>query len=101
MGHNEPGERARAMTNDAPLDHAPDGARTGVFSARVAAVLVSAALFVVYTRTLCPGVLGGDAGELQFVPAILSLPHPTGTPSTCCWGTCGAGCPWEATSPGA
>lgn len=80
MGHNEPGERARAMTNDAPLDHAPDGARTGVFSARVAAVLVSAALFVVYTRTLCPGVLGGDAGELQFVPAILSLPHPTGTP---------------------
>ncbi len=38
------------------------------------------ALLAVYVRTLAPGVLGGDAGELQFVPAILSLPHPTGTP---------------------
>ena len=25
-------------------------------------------------------MLGGDPGELQFVPAILGLPHPTGTP---------------------
>jgi len=37
-------------------------------------------VLVVYLRTLTPGVLGGDAGELQFVPAILSMPHPTGTP---------------------
>jgi hypothetical protein len=45
---------------------------------------MAAPLFVVvlavYWRTLSPGALGGDAGELQFVPAILSLPHPTGTP---------------------
>ena len=27
-----------------------------------------------------PGVLGGDPGELQFVPYILGLAHPTGTP---------------------
>lgn len=33
-----------------------------------------------YTATLAPGVLGGDAGELQFVPHILSLSHPTGYP---------------------
>jgi hypothetical protein len=38
------------------------------------------AVLVVYLRTLTPGVVGGDPGELQFVPAILSIPHPTGTP---------------------
>ena len=37
-------------------------------------------LLAVYLRTLTPGVVGGDPGELQFVPAILSMPHPTGTP---------------------
>ena len=45
---------------------------------------LSLALFVstlaVYVSTLAPGVLGGDVGELQFVPHILGLPHPTGTP---------------------
>ncbi len=37
-------------------------------------------VMIVYLRTLTPGVVGGDPGELQFVPAILSIPHPTGTP---------------------
>ncbi|MFC2023400.1 DUF2723 domain-containing protein [Chloroflexota bacterium] len=37
-------------------------------------------VFAVYVLTLAPGALGGDPGELQFVPHILSLPHPTGTP---------------------
>jgi hypothetical protein len=36
--------------------------------------------FVVYLLTLSRGVLGGDAGELQFVPPILGLTHPTGYP---------------------
>jgi hypothetical protein len=36
--------------------------------------------FLVYWTTLSRGVLGGDAGELQFVPPILGLPHPTGYP---------------------
>jgi hypothetical protein len=35
---------------------------------------------ILYLRTLTPGVVGGDPGELQFVPAILSIPHPSGTP---------------------
>ena len=39
-----------------------------------------ALVLAVYLRTLAPGALGGDPGELQFVPAILSMPHPTGTP---------------------
>jgi hypothetical protein len=45
---------------------------------------VHLALFVgvmaVYLLTLAPGVLGGDPGEYQFVPYILSMAHPTGTP---------------------
>ena len=41
---------------------------------------VSAFAFAVYLATLSSGVLGGDAGELQFVPPILGLPHPTGYP---------------------
>ncbi len=45
----------------------------------VSALLFAGAL-TLYLLTLAPGALGGDAGELQFVPAILSLPHPTGTP---------------------
>ena len=34
----------------------------------------------IYWATLSRGVLGGDAGELQFVPPILGLTHPTGYP---------------------
>jgi hypothetical protein len=37
-------------------------------------------VLTVYILTLSPGVLGGDVGELQFVPHILGLAHPTGTP---------------------
>lgn len=43
-------------------------------------VPLSVSVFILYLLTLAPGMLGGDAGELQFVPAILGLPHPTGTP---------------------
>jgi len=43
-------------------------------------------VLAVYVLTLTPGVLGGDPGELQFVPHILSIPHPTGTPLYCILG---------------
>ena len=43
-------------------------------------------VLIVYLRTLLPGAVGGDPGELQFVPALLSLPHPTGTPLYCLLG---------------
>ena len=36
--------------------------------------------FAAYWATLSRGALGGDAGELQFVPPILGLTHPTGYP---------------------
>jgi hypothetical protein len=45
-----------------------------------ASVLLFAGVLALYGLTLSPGALGGDPGELQFVPAILGLPHPTGTP---------------------
>src|SRR5215212_193354 len=43
-------------------------------------LVVGAIAFAAYLLTLSRGVLGGDAGELQFVPPILSLTHPTGYP---------------------
>jgi hypothetical protein len=48
--------------------------------ARWAWMVLFVGVLAVYLLTLTPGVLGGDPGELQFVPRILSIPHPTGTP---------------------
>ncbi len=42
--------------------------------------LLFAAALALYLRCLAPGVLPGDAGELQFAPYLLGLPHPTGYP---------------------
>lgn len=42
--------------------------------------LVFLVLIGVYIRTLLPGVVGGDAGELQYAGPILALTHPTGLP---------------------
>ena len=50
--------------------------RADLILAAGVAVLALAA----YLLTLSRGVLGGDAGELQFVPPILGLTHPTGYP---------------------
>ncbi|MGQ9600092.1 MAG: protein O-mannosyl-transferase family [Anaerolineae bacterium] len=43
-------------------------------------LLLFAAVLIIYLSTLAPSVLGGDPGEYQFVPYILSMAHPTGTP---------------------
>lgn len=51
-----------------------------LWSEGVPALLATLATFALYLRTIAPGVLGGDAGELQFVPYILSLTHPNGYP---------------------
>lgn len=51
---------------------------------RTPAFLLSAAVFfivlILYTATLAPGVVGGDAGEHQFVVPLLGIPHATGYP---------------------
>ncbi|MBN1427594.1 MAG: DUF2723 domain-containing protein [Anaerolineae bacterium] len=43
-------------------------------------LLVFTLLLTLYVRTLLPGVVGGDAGELQYAGPLLALTHPTGQP---------------------
>ena len=61
-----------------PAAPAPRARATGLV--RWLSLALFASTLAVYVSTLAPGVLGGDVGELQFVPHILGLPHPTGTP---------------------
>lgn len=43
-------------------------------------IVLALAAFVVYVRTLTPGVLDGDSGEWQYMANILGVPHSTGYP---------------------
>ena len=49
--------------------------------ARAAAALVAGLALVVYLRTLLPSQAFGDWGEMQTVPHILGIAHPTGYPT--------------------
>jgi hypothetical protein len=49
-------------------------------SATLAAVAVFGIALVVYLRTLLPGPSVGDWAEMQWIPARLAIPHPTGYP---------------------
>lgn len=44
------------------------------------ALVIFGVLLALYVRTLMPGTVGGDAGELQYAGPILALTHPTGLP---------------------
>ena len=46
----------------------------------VLALLTALLAFVLYLRTLAPGVLGGDSGEFQFAAWLGGFAHPTGYP---------------------
>ena len=48
--------------------------------ARTAAGISAAIAFVVYLRTMLPGVSVQDWAEMQYIPAQLGIPHPTGFP---------------------
>jgi hypothetical protein len=48
--------------------------------AAAAATGVFAVALVIYLRTLMPGPSFGDWAEMQFIPAQLGIPHPTGYP---------------------
>ncbi len=50
------------------------------------ATLLGGGAFTLYTLTLAPTVLAGDAGEFQFVPYLLGVAHPTGYPLYCLLG---------------
>jgi len=49
--------------------------------ARFAPLVVGVVAFVVYARTLLPGMAFGDWGEMQTVPHVLGVAHPTGYPT--------------------
>lgn len=49
--------------------------------ARLAPPLVGAISLGVYARTLLPGMAFGDWGEMQTVPHVLGVAHPTGYPT--------------------
>jgi hypothetical protein len=49
--------------------------------ARLAPVFVFAASMVLYLRTLMPGMAFDDWGEMQTVPHVLGIAHPTGYPT--------------------
>ena len=61
--------------------------RTGTWSAlprRPSLVLPAIVVLValaVYVRTLLPGLAFGDWGEMQTVPHVLGVAHPTGYPT--------------------
>ena len=48
---------------------------------RLGALIVGGVAFVVYLRTLMPGIAFGDWGEMQTVPHVLGVAHPTGYPT--------------------
>ena len=64
------------MEAESARDGWSEGAR-----ARVAAALVAGLALVVYLRTLLPSQAFGDWGEMQTVPHILGIAHPTGYPT--------------------
>ena len=48
---------------------------------RLAPAIVFAVALVVYGKTLLPGIAFGDWGEMQAVPHVLGVAHPTGYPT--------------------
>ena len=49
--------------------------------ARTAPVVVFVVALVAYVRTLLPGIAFDDWGEMQSVPAVMGIAHPTGYPT--------------------
>jgi hypothetical protein len=79
--HHPGGRRlseARGPAASTRSGSAPDDAGPGAPS--LAALIVFEVALVIYVRTLLPGVSVGDWAEMQWIPARLGIPHPTGYP---------------------
>src|SRR6186997_2210684 len=66
-----------------PIDAPPraiERVRERVSAADIAAIGAFAVSFVVYVRTLLPGVSFGDWAEAEMIPSRLGILHPTGYP---------------------
>ncbi len=59
----------------------PDHARSMRWPGRLLPVIAGLASFAAYLITLLPGIAFGDSGEMQTVPYVLGVAHPTGYPS--------------------
>jgi len=57
-----------------------DRIRQPSMAAPVAAIVTFLVAFVVYLRTVLPGVSVGDWAEAEMIPARLGIMHPTGYP---------------------
>jgi hypothetical protein len=74
-----PGKVSGGGRAQAPAKPAPRG-RQWWWLDLLVTLLLGAGALALYVRCLAPGVLQGDAGELQFAPYLLGVPHPTGYP---------------------
>src|SRR4051794_37174105 len=66
-----PRRRSRSPGTVAPMNR----------QARIVPVVVAVAALALYVRTLLPGMAFDDWGEMQTVPWVLGVPHPTGYPT--------------------
>ncbi len=79
-GRDRPLARLPPWGDDRPRPTAPRDSRvTG--PARHAPAAAGLFAFAVYLRTLLPGMAFGDWGEMQTVPHVLGIAHPTGYPT--------------------
>ncbi len=79
MAYAEPQPHLQGPSSDAGPEPTDDGYPAR--SARLVAALVGAVALVVYARTLMPGIAFDDWGEMQTVPHVLGVAHPTGYPT--------------------
>ena len=52
----------------------------GVFASAIGVGATFLVALIVYVRTLLPGPSFGDWAEMQWIPAVFGIPHPTGYP---------------------
>ena len=76
------GDRTRPPLGSSPRRDAATGEQIPpTLGARLAPVVVFAVSLALYLRTLLPGMAFDDWGELQTVPHVLGIAHPTGYPT--------------------
>ncbi len=78
MPPSEPTAPSRSLALERG-DLTPAGLAAGM--ALRAAPIVGAVALLVYVRTMLPGIAFGDWGEMQTVPHVLGVAHPTGYPT--------------------
>lgn len=76
MTERQYGRRRTRPVTETDLELAPTPRRT----ARSLSLVIGLITFLVYLRTMTPGMQMGDGTELAAAAAVLGVPHPTGYP---------------------